>query len=182
MSIEMRRLLSLIVVGAIVLYGLGVWLFLLRQDDSLPNRIAGAVVVLAGSRARLAVALDLMDGNAAGTLVVSEESEANDPARYQLCHGAKPTAYKLICRRADPYSTRGEARFVSQLAAVNRWPSLIVVSSRYHLLRARELFARCTRARLIMRGTDADAWWSKAIAVPLEWVKLARAEIFARGC
>lgn len=178
----MRRLLSLLVVAAIVLYGLGIWLFLLKKDDNLPTHAADAVVLLAGSRKRLPVALDLMRRHAAKTLVVSEESQANDPARYQLCHGPKPKGYELICRHADPFSTRGEARMASELASRNHWLSLIVVSSRYHLYRAEKLFGRCTNATLIMRGTDADKWWYKAYAVPLEWLKLARSATFARGC
>ena len=178
----MRRLFSLLVLAVIVLYGLGVWLFLLRKDDRLPTHAADAVVVLAGSRQRLPVALDLMRRHAAKTLVVSEESERDDPARYQLCRGPQPKAYELICRHADPFSTRGEARLASELALRNHWLSLIVVSSRYHLYRAKELFARCTNATLIMRGTDADTWWYKSVAVPLEWLKLARAATFRRGC
>jgi DUF218 domain-containing protein len=168
--------------ATIVLYGLGIWLFLLRKDDRLPTHTADAVFVLAGSRQRLPVALDLIRRHAAKALVVSEESQTDDPARYQLCRGPKPKGYELICRHVDPFSTRGEARLAGELAARNRWLSLIVVSSRYHLFRANELFGRCTGATLIVRGTDADAWWYKAVAVPLEWLKLARSATFARGC
>jgi uncharacterized SAM-binding protein YcdF (DUF218 family) len=178
----MRRLLSLLVLAAVVLYGLGIWLFLLRKDDRLPNHTADAVVLLAGSKKRLPVALDLMRRHAARTLLVSETSQKDDPARYALCHGAKPKGYELICRNADPFSTRGEARLAGQLAQRNHWLSLIVVSSRYHLYRAKELFGRCTDATLIMRGTDGDPWTYKAVAVPLEWLKLARSATFARGC
>jgi uncharacterized SAM-binding protein YcdF (DUF218 family) len=178
----MRRLLSFLALVALALYGLGIWLFLLRPDDRLPTAPAAAVVVLAGSTDRLPVALDLMRHHAATTLVVSETSASNDPARYRLCNGPKPHGYRLICQNADPFSTRGEARLAGQLASRNHWLSLIVVSSRYQLYRAHVLFARCTSATLVMRGTDADKWWTKAIAVPLEWVKLARAVTFQRGC
>ena len=169
-------------IAVAALYGLGIWLFLLRSDDDLPTRAADAVVVLAGSKARLPVALDLMRRHAAKTLVVSEDSASRDPARFRLCKGAKPRDYKLICRHADPFSTRGEARLTADLALRNHWFAVIVVSSRYHLFRAERLFGRCTTAKLIMRGTDAGSWWYKAAAVPLEWAKLARAETFQRGC
>ncbi len=178
----MRQLLSLLVIAAAALYGLGIWLFLLRADDRLPTHAADAVVVLAGSRSRLPVALDLMRQHAAKTLVVSETSASDDPARYRLCRDAKPRDYKLICQHADPFSTRGEAHLAADLALRNHWLSLIVVSSRYHLYRAKRLFGRCTKATLIMRGTDAGTWWHKAAAVPLEWAKVARSVTFQRGC
>ncbi len=178
----MRQLLSLLVTVAVILYGVGVWLFLLQKDDRLPTRAADAVVVLAGSRARLPVAIDLMHRHVARTLVVSEDSGARDPARYRLCHGAKPRGYKLMCVHADPFSTRGEARLAAELVGRNHWLSLVVVSSRYHLYRAQKVFARCTAATLVMRGTDADVWWRKAVAVPLEWAKLIRSVTFQRGC
>ena len=178
----MRQFLSLIIIAAAALYGLGIWLFLLHPDDRLPTHAADAVVVLAGSDDRLPVALALMRRHAAKTLVVSEDSASRDPVRYRLCNGARPHDYKLICQHADPFSTRGEARLAADLALRNHWLSLIVVSSRYHLFRAKRLIGRCTKATLIMRGTDADTWWYKAAAVPLEWAKLARSVTFQRGC
>jgi DUF218 domain len=173
-------LLSLAVVLAVV-YAIGVWLFLLREDDPLPRR-ADAVVVLAGSKKRLPLALTLMRARVAPTLVVSTDASDRDPARFRLCTGPRPRGYTLICRRADPFSTRGEARLVRALVLEHGWRSLVVVSSRYHLFRAQRAFERCTGARLSMRGTDADPWWRKAIEVPLELVKLARDETIRRSC
>lgn len=171
--------LSLLLLVA-VLYGLGVYLFLLRGSDPVTH--ADAVVVLAGSRVRLPVALRLVARGIAPTLVVSEASRADDPARYRLCHGPRPHGYRLICRVAEPFSTQGEARLTSSLVTQHGWRSVVVVSSRYHLFRARILLERCTKARLALRGTDGDPWWRKALAVPLEWAKLARAETIRRGC
>jgi uncharacterized SAM-binding protein YcdF (DUF218 family) len=173
-------LLSLAVVIA-VLYAIGVWLFLLREDDPLPRK-ADAVVALAGSRKRLPVALALMREHVAPTLVVSTDSSDHDPVRARVCAGPKPRGYRLICRRADPFSTRGEARLVRALVLEHGWRSIVVVSSRYHLFRAERTFARCMHARLSMRGTDADPWWRKAIEAPLELVKLARDETLHRSC
>ena len=88
----MRRLISILLVAGVVLFGLGVWLFLLRKDDPLPAHGLDAVVVLAGSDKRLPVALDLMRRHAAKTLVVSETSAADDLPRYRLCTGRSPAA------------------------------------------------------------------------------------------
>jgi uncharacterized SAM-binding protein YcdF (DUF218 family) len=178
----MRQFVSFLVIVAALVYGLGVWLFLLPKDDLLPGHKADAIVVLAGSEKRLPVALDLMRRHVAGTLVVSETSAVDDAARFRLCHGAKPHGYRLICQRATPFSTRGEARMAAALARQHHWLSLIVVTSRFQLFRAKRLFARCTSAKLVMRGTSSDPWWWKATAVPLEWAKLVRSETLQRGC
>lgn len=171
-----------IVLTAVIAYGFGIWLFLLRKQDDLPGR-SDAVVVLAGNTSRLPVALDLVEHGAAKTLVVSEDSAKNDPNRYALCHqAAKPKKYRLICRVASPSSTRGEARMIADLVRKNRWRTVAVVTSRYHLYRAHLLIRRCTSVELTMRYSDADAWWQKAIAIPLEYAKLVRSEVSQRGC
>ena len=176
-----RSVLSLLVIVAAAAYGFGIWLFLLHPQDNLP-RTADAVVVLSGGRSRLPVALHLMAAKVAPTLVVSEDSMQSDPARYRLCHGTKPKRYTLICRIAAPSSTRGEARSIADLVEAKGWAEVVVVTSRYHLYRARVLVKRCTNANLSMRATDRDAWWRKALAIPLEYAKLARADTFQRGC
>jgi|SRR5215471_3632449 len=175
------RVVTVLLLVAAVGFGLGIWLFLLRPEDPLPSH-SDAVIVLAGSPKRLPVALNLVKAGIAGTLVVSEDSEANDPQRYALCHAPKPKSYKLMCITASPFSTRGEAELIGRLSTTHAWHSLVVVTSRYHLYRAKLLIDRCTQARIAMRATDADSWSQKAAAVPLEWGKLARAETTQRGC
>ena len=175
------RVGSAVLLGAVIACGLGIWLFLLRPEDPLPDR-ADAVVVLAGSPARLPVGLDLIATGIARTLVVSEASKSSDEERYALCNGPKPRRYTLICRRASPFSTRGEAELIGRLAEQNRWRNLVVVTSRYHLFRAERLIRRCTDAAVSMRATDGDSWWQKARAIPLEYVKLARSETVQRDC
>ena len=176
-----RQLLSFLVVVAAVAYGFGIWLFLLHRQDRLPSA-ADAVFVLAGGEARLPVALNLVDHGLAKNLVVSEDNASGDPDRYALCHGAKPKRYKLICQSASPFSTRGEARMIAGLARQNRWKTVVVVTSRYHIYRAHMLLRRCTKIDLSMRATDGDTWWQKALAVPLEYVKLVRSQVSERGC
>jgi uncharacterized SAM-binding protein YcdF (DUF218 family) len=176
-----RAAFSLLVTAAVAAYGLGIWLFLLHPENELPRK-ADAVYVLAGNENRLPVALRLMAARIAPTLVVSEDAKSNDPARYALCHGAKPKRYELICRIASPSSTRGEARLIAGLAAARDWKEVVVVTARYHLYRARILIERCTNTNLAMRAVDGDTWWRKALAIPLEYGKLARADLFQRGC
>jgi uncharacterized SAM-binding protein YcdF (DUF218 family) len=176
-----RNLRSFALLAVVLGYAFGVWLFLLRPQDALPER-ADAVFVLAGGRSRLPVAQGLIATGAARTLVVSEAGAGDDPGRRRLCAGPRPKRYTLVCARAEPYSTRGEARLLARLVQERKWSSVIVVSSHYHLFRARLLLRRCTGALLTMRAAEGDAWWRKALAVPLEYAKLARAELWQRGC
>jgi uncharacterized SAM-binding protein YcdF (DUF218 family) len=175
------RLFTVVLLVAVVGFGLGIWLFLLRPEDPLPSR-SDAVIVLAGSPKRLPVALNLVGAGIARTLVVSEDSETNDKARYELCHAPKPKRYTLMCVWASPFSTRGEAELIGRLATAHAWHSLVVVTSRYHLYRAKLLIQRCTQASIAMQATDGDSWSQKAAAIPLEYAKLARAETIQRGC
>jgi uncharacterized SAM-binding protein YcdF (DUF218 family) len=177
-----RSVISFLVVLVVAAYGFGIWLFLLHPQDHLPAQ-ADAVFVLAGGRSRLPVALNLVDHGLAKTLVVSADNQSNDPDRYAVCHAAsKPKRYKVVCQTASPFSTRGEARMIAGLARKNNWTRIVVVTSRYHIYRAHLLLRRCTRINLEMRATDGDTWWRKALAVPLEYIKLVRSEVTQRGC
>jgi hypothetical protein len=174
----MASLFGFILMGA---YGFGIWFFLLHSDDDLPSR-AGAVVALAGADDRLPLAQKLVRDGVSNTLVVSEDSAKNDPNRYALCHGPKPKGYTLICRSASPSSTRGEARMIAGLAEQRDWSNVVVVSSRYHLYRAKMLIHRCTHINVAMRGIDSDPWWRKAWSIPLEYAKLGWSVTGKRGC
>jgi uncharacterized SAM-binding protein YcdF (DUF218 family) len=50
---------------------------------------------------------------------------------------------EVICARPDPLTTRGEAVLMQRLALERNWSTIIVVSWRYHLPRARLVFDQC---------------------------------------
>ncbi len=174
-----RRLLTTALLVVLVVYGAGALLFLLRDDD--PLREADAVVVLAGGSSRLPEALALVRAGAASVLFVSADPSGKDGARDSVCAGGRVDGAQLVCREAHPFSTRGEARLVAQLAEERGWDRIAIVTSRYHLFRAERLFARCTDAELVMRGVE-ESMVRNIVAVPLEWLKLGLAETFRRGC
>jgi uncharacterized SAM-binding protein YcdF (DUF218 family) len=176
----MKRLLGYALVIAAVAYGVGALVFLGRDDDPLPTR-ADAIVVLAGNTSRLPEAIRLAEDGAAPVLLVSRDETGRDPARQRLCADPGGRPFEVLCRQAVPFSTRGEARLVAGLAQENEWSSIVVVSSRYHLFRAERLLARCTDAGLSMQGVG-ESLATNAVAVPLEWAKLALAETTRRGC
>ena len=51
--------------------------------------------------------------------------------------------YAVLCVYPRPNSTAGEALAVSELAEKEGWDSVLIVTERSHLLRARNTFSRC---------------------------------------
>ena len=164
----MRR--PLLIVALIALASLtvaSVPLFILYDDDEVAK--ADAVIVLAGQTARLPIALDLVERGAAPVLVISDGLDPQWTKANRLCRFGDPR--RIVCLRPVPYSTRGEARLAARLARDRGWDSLVVVTSRFHLLRARRLFERCFHGQLAFVGADSSRW-SLPVAIALEWTKL----------
>jgi len=88
---------------------------------------------------------------------------------------------KIICFRADPLTTRGEAEYASRLAAEHHWDRIIVVSERSQATRARLLFKRCTAVQLEMVPVT-DPRPNLLFDVTYEWGALAKALILIRTC
>lgn len=171
-----RRLLALLALLVAAFLAASVVLFAWAPfADPHPRRV-DAIVVLAGSQARLPLGLELWRDGVAPTLVVSRDPQ--ERARARFC--SDPPAH-AICFSARPYSTRGEARAVARFARARGWSALAVVSSRFHLFRVRLLVRRCTDVRLELVPA-AVTWWRWPEAVVFEWTKLAAAVTTRRGC
>jgi uncharacterized SAM-binding protein YcdF (DUF218 family) len=154
-----------------------------HDDDELPPR-ADAVVVLSGSKERLPVGLRLVREGVAPVLVLSagEEAEEIDPRIGRLCSGSSGlTPRRPLCFRADPSSTRGEARQMARLARRFGWDELVVVTSGFHVFRARRVLERCYRGRVWLADAPVDWWWLPW-AMATESVKLVLAETIWRAC
>jgi uncharacterized SAM-binding protein YcdF (DUF218 family) len=153
-------------------------LFVWPSQDS-PRR-ADAVVVLAGSKkARLNKALGLMRRGIAPTLVISDGWDPSWPQANRLCAGQ--AAFRVICFHASPYSTRGESETVARIAKARHWRSLVVVTSTYHVRRAKLLFERCFPGRVQAVGAHYGLSELPAL-LPSEWAKLVYALTVARDC
>jgi uncharacterized SAM-binding protein YcdF (DUF218 family) len=159
-------------------------LFVWPPANSASPAHADAVVVLAGGRdSRLDPALKLMRQGVAPVLAIS--SVARDPkwvTAKRLCAGAYgKLRFQVLCFDAVPYSTRGEAETVSRLARTRDWRRIVVVTSTYHVTRARMLFRRCFHGRLWTVGTSSP--WQ---FLPEEWAsetgKLLVQVVAERSC
>ena len=139
-----------------------------------PPAHADAVVVLAGARGpRLERGLDLVRKGVAPVLAVSDGWGVGWVEANRLCAG-RPAPVRVVCFRPSPYSTRGEAEAVSRLARERGWQSVLVVTSRYHIVRAGILFARCFPGTVSTDGAG-EPFATRLLAAPLETAKLAYA-------
>ncbi len=125
---------------------------------------ADAVVVLAGAASeRFPVGRELVREGLAPDLVLSSTETPGNVLTDQYCDylagdtvTEDPASAAVTCFFPEPMTTRGEARAVARLAADNGWDELIVVTSRYHLLRAETNISQCTTAKLTMVASDPD--------------------------
>jgi uncharacterized SAM-binding protein YcdF (DUF218 family) len=170
--------LAVAVIAAVVLafVALDVWLFAIHHDQA-PVR-ADAIVVLSGSKARLPVGVRLMRAHDAPLLVVSRNDRPTTLEQEACAH---QLGLATLCVRADPFSTQGEARLIAQLARTRGWHTVDVVTSQFHVYRARLIIRRCYHDRLAMVGAPNPAGIALARNLVLEPVKLVYHEL-RRGC
>ena len=69
----------------------------------------------------------------------------------------------------------------ADLAERRGWRRIVLVTSRFHLVRAERLFERCSDVEIVVRGSP-EPWWVHIKAIPSEWAKFAVAETARRGC
>jgi hypothetical protein len=140
---------------------------------------ADVVVLLSGDGARLPLALRLMDAGVAKTLVFVGQPDTT--AVVALCND--PQTFEVVCLRPEPDSTRYEARITGQLANERHWKTMVVVTSRLHVTRARLLFSRCFDGQVQAVGDypNYGAGFARRGAIH-EWLGLVDASLVARGC
>jgi len=146
--------------------------------DATGDADADAVVVLAGATERLPVAVQLAE-QGSGVLVISAaEGKVNAPAR-KLC--GSPGDLTVYCFDAAPSTTRGEARAIGRLARQHGWATLTVVTSTYHVPRARLLVERCTAAVKVQGAWPSSSIvrWGRQVAHELGGLTQAA---FDSGC
>jgi len=131
---------------AAVIVGLPVYVF--PQVDE--PRSADAILILGGpDYRRYGFGFDLGAEGWAPTVVVSNPNGADDPFLTEYC--ATPhDKFDLICFIPDPETTKGEGRELRRLAAQFGWQTVIVVTIRPHLSRARYILEQCFDGELVM--------------------------------
>jgi len=171
-----RVALAVVVLLVVVLFPVATARLFIWPPTDRPTR-ADAVVALGGDPGQLRAkqAIQLAREGYAPVAAISLGG-----VRAVPCPKPVP-GVKIICFRADPLSTRGEAEYASQLAARHHWHRIIVVSERSQATRARLLFKRCTAVQLEMVPV-ADPRSSLLRDVIYEWGALVKALALIRTC
>lgn len=168
--------LTVVIVYVAVAAYLFIW-----PSTGTPTRADALVVLGPGLHGeRFVEGMSLMKEGLAGVLVVSTASGGTRPGGG-MC--TRQWRFEVICFRARPFSTRGEAREVGRLARERGWRSLIVVTSPYHVERAGILFGRCYPGRLEMVAAESRLSVLEHVErIAHESAGLAYGLTFARSC
>ena len=158
------------------------FLFVWPHTDTPPAHADAVVVLSGGLDRRLDPALALVRRGVAPVLAISSPSRGKWRKAQDLCSGrVKPAGFRVLCFDPKPFGTQGEARAVARLARAHGWRRVVVVTSTFHVTRARMLFRRCYHGALWMVGSSWP-WWK----LPAEWAsetgKLAVQLTVQRGC
>jgi uncharacterized SAM-binding protein YcdF (DUF218 family) len=173
-----RVWVPLLLVGCLVTAATARW-FVWPATDTAAR--ADAVVVFDGGRGeRLRAARALMARGVAPTLLISAGRELDADDADGLC--AEPQPFEVVCFTPQPDTTRGEARALAEIARRRDWDAVAVVTSTYHVSRARMLVERCYGGRLdVIAATPPDNPFQWMANVAHEWGGSVEATI-ERGC
>jgi uncharacterized SAM-binding protein YcdF (DUF218 family) len=157
-------------------------LFVWPPGETGAPKHADVVVVLSGDKRRLEPGLELIRRGVAPVLAISTVGRTRHwVAAEQLCTAGRYRGARVLCFDAVPYSTQGEARTMRGIVRSHRWRSLVVVTSTFHVTRAKMLFRRCLDIPIYVVGASST-WWR----LPEEWAsetgKLLVQLTAQRGC
>jgi hypothetical protein len=133
--------------GIVVLVLFVAWLivgYLVIVDPTVNHpKHADAIIVLGppDENRRLETAMALIDDHVATNLVISVTPESQRQVNH-LCTDPQD-GFTVTCFQPDPGTTRGEAEHMRNLVRQHGWRSVVVVTSTYHVSRARFIFDRC---------------------------------------
>ena len=141
------------------------YLFVWPSEDSVPPGADAVVVLSGGQNDRLPEGIRLVRAGVAPTLVISDGRAEGWAEANRLCESGG-----AVCFKPDPYSTQGEARWIGREAERRGWDTVVVVTSSYHVKRARAIVDRCLDGRLAVVGTDPPVS-NQVIGIAWEWPK-----------
>jgi hypothetical protein len=145
-------LLSVCLLLIVALIG-GLPVYVRPQVD--PLRHADAILILGGfGYGRYPLGFQLGEKGWAPKVVVSNPNGSDDPWLTEFCATPHPKL-DLHCFVPDPPTTKGEGRELRRLAAQNGWRTVIVVTFRPHISRARFILKQCFDGDLVMVASPA---------------------------
>ena len=151
-----HRIRRVVVSGCLLLIAAligGLPVYVRPQIDQL--RQADAILILGGSGyGRYGFGFDLGVSGWAPKVVVSNPNGPADPWLTDFCAATHPRLDQY-CFIPDPPTTKGEGRELRRLASEYGWRTVIVVTWRPHISRARFILERCFGGDLVMVASPA---------------------------
>ncbi len=131
-----------------ILVAAGVPVYVHPQLDQ--PRHADAILILSGPyHDRYPFGFELAEEGFAPHVVVSNPNGAASPRLTQYCATPHPR-FTVYCFAPDPPTTKGEARELRRLVSEYGWHTVIVVTFRPHISRARYILEKCFDGALVM--------------------------------
>lgn len=180
-----RNFLGRIFLGFALIVAVAFWRWTISPSSTPASSVASAdaVVMFVGGRGeRLLQAAELMNAGVADTLVIPNGTVEGWPDANRFCREQVPNI-RVICPTPYPDDTRGEARVIAELAQVEGWDRLVMVTSEYHVSRARLKLKRCFDGELTtVAAKEADSLATAAGRNVREMLGHIEARLFERGC
>jgi len=152
-----RRVLRRVISAGLLLIALvvgGLPVYVHPQVD--PLRHADAILILGGEDyRRYPFGFELGVQGWAPTVVVSNPHGPDDAWLTNYCATPHPQLH-LECFVPHPATTKGEGQELRRLAEQHGWRTVIVVTFRPHVSRARFILEQCFTGDLVMVASPAD--------------------------
>jgi hypothetical protein len=169
-----RKPLAVVAATAIVAFAVITGRVLVWPSQGAPAKV-NAIVMLAGTGDRMAVAIGLADQHRAPELVVSRGW------KWGPCPADSPPGVTVTCFVPSPATTRGEVEYAARLATRNGWHSMLIVATRPQAARARLLMGRCFAGQTYV-ATAPITWYSWPYQIAYGWGALAKALLVHPSC
>jgi uncharacterized SAM-binding protein YcdF (DUF218 family) len=165
-----------VVLALVLVWAVGGYFVVVHPKTNTPTH-ADAVIVLGSVHVngRLQVGFDLIDKGLADNMVISVGATDTQAMRAYACSYKVPNV-TITCFTPVPGTTRGEAEEVARLTQAHGWKKVIVVTSTYHVSRARFIFGRCFKGTIEMvkadrGGIGVQTWAYQYLYQSLGYVK-----------
>jgi hypothetical protein len=97
------------------------------------------------------------------------------------CHAGRFDGVAVICFHSDPFTTRGEAREVSEMATRYGWHSVILVTTPDQAWRANVRVSRCFGGQVFV-ATVPLPWYLWPSQIAYQWAATVKAYTFETSC
>ncbi|WP_062292811.1 ElyC/SanA/YdcF family protein [Demequina phytophila] len=158
----MKRLLILAaaLAGLVVLIGLPLYVFPAHDE---PRAVDAVYVIGPPTDTRMELAEQMIADGLTDTMVVSLGEDDEERGKWHEAAAACDSAqrYEVFCSEPDPFTTRGEARWLRSLVDQEGWESVAVITTTPHLTRTRVIMERCWDGDIayLSSGEHLDPWY-----------------------